>query len=63
MPHTKNGHTQRIDNIQRAWDVTKMTDAELEHHARGLSDCVRARLKSMTNEQLQKIIDGDEVTI
>ncbi len=49
----------RIEDVERSVDVHKMTPAELEFHAARLPDEIRARLRTMSTDELKKIVNRE----
>jgi hypothetical protein len=48
----------RIEDVERATDVHRMTPAELEFHAARCPDEIRQRLTTLSDTKLKKILAG-----
>ncbi len=49
----------RIEDVERATDVKKMTQGELEYHASRCPQDVKEKLKTLTDAQLHRIVNGE----
>jgi hypothetical protein len=55
----KPGAETRLDRLEDRFDVRKMSTSRLELYAAKCPAWIRERMKSMTDERLERIVNGE----